>query len=174
MKALRALSGGIDRLTDAVGAGLRWLALLLVAVGVINVIGRYLGAQLGMQLSSNALLEAQLQAFSVIFLLGASYLLRHDGHIRVDIINSHLGARLRAWIDLLGTLFFLIPFCLAMLFFGTDYVLRAWSRLELSPNPGGLPLYPIKTVILIAFALLLLQAISHLIKSADQLRGDPS
>ncbi len=170
MKTLRALSQQIDRLTDVVGLLLRWLALLLVGVGVINVIGRYLGAQLGMQLSSNALLEAQLQAFSVIFLLGASYLLRHDGHIRVDIVNSHLRARTRAWIDLLGTLLGLMPFCLVMLVFGADYVARAWSRLEVSPNPGGLPLYPIKTVILVAFALLLLQALSHAVKSLERLR----
>lgn len=171
MTALRALSRIIDSISEAVGRGLRWVALLLIGLGVVNVIGRYLGAQIGFQLSSNALLEAQTQAFAVIFLLGASYLLRHDGHIRVDIINSHLSARARAWIDLIGALIFLMPFCIAMLVFGLDFVERSWSRLEVSPNPGGLPLYPIKTVILVGFALLLLQAVSQAIKAADRLRG---
>ncbi|QGM21858.1 TRAP transporter small permease subunit [Spiribacter sp. 2438] len=173
MNTLRAFSRQIDRLTDWVGFALRWLALALVAVGVINVVGRYLGAQLGMQLSSNALLEFQLQAFSVIFLLGASYLLRHDGHIRVDILNNQLKPRTRAWIDLVGTVGFLLPFCLVMIHFSVDFVVRSWSRLEVSPNPGGLPLYPIKTMLLVAFVLLLLQGISHAIKCLDRLAGAP-
>ncbi len=171
MDPLLRLSEWIDTLSDRVGQGLRWVALLLVVVGVVNVIGRYLGAQLGMQLSSNALLEAQIQAFAVIFLLGSAYLLRHDGHIRVDILQSRFGPRLRAWIELLGALMALIPFCMVMLIYGVDYVARAWSRLEVSPNPGGLPLYPIKTMILIGFSLLLLQGISQAIKAAARLRG---
>lgn len=171
MNPLLRLSEWIDMLSDGVGRGLRWVALLLVIVGVVNVIGRYLGAQLGMQLSSNALLEAQIQAFAVIFLLGSAYLLRHDGHIRVDILQSRFSPRLRAWIELLGALMALIPFCVVMLVYGVDYVARAWSRLEVSPNPGGLPLYPIKTMILVAFSLLLLQGVSQAIKAAARLRG---
>ncbi|MEX0385959.1 TRAP transporter small permease subunit [Spiribacter onubensis] len=171
MNPLLRLSEWIDMLSDGVGRGLRWVALLLVILGVVNVIGRYLGAQLGMQLSSNALLEAQIQAFAVIFLLGSAYLLRHDGHIRVDILQSRFSPRLRAWIELLGALMALIPFCVVMLVYGVDYVARAWSRLEVSPNPGGLPLYPIKTMILVAFSLLLLQGVSQAIKAAARLRG---
>lgn len=161
----------IDTLSDWTGIALRGVALALVGLGVINVMGRYLGARLGMQLSSNALLEAQTQAFAIIFLLGAAYLLRHDGHIRVDILQSRFSPRLRDWIDLLGSLLALVPFCAVMLLYGIDYVAVAWSRLEASPNPGGLPLYPIKTVLLIGFMLLLLQGLSQAIKAAARIRG---
>ncbi|PZA00448.1 C4-dicarboxylate ABC transporter substrate-binding protein [Gammaproteobacteria bacterium 2W06] len=171
MRGLLTLSGMIDALSDRVGRALRWVAMLMIALGVINVIGRYLGAELGMQLSSNALLEGQIQAFAVIFLLGSAYLLRHDGHIRVDILQSRFSARTRAWVDLLGALLALVPFCGVMLLNGVGYVALAWARGEVSPNPGGLPLYPIKTVILIGFALLLAQGISQAIKAAATLTG---
>lgn len=164
MRHLLALSRGIDRLSGLIGRGLSWVTLVLIALGVINVIGRYLGAQLGMQLSSNALLEAQTQAFDLIFLLGATYLLQRDGHIRVDILHSQLSPKVQAWIDVVGTLLLLIPFCALLIWFSLEYVGRAWSRLEVSPNPGGLPLYPIKTLVPLAFGLLALQGLSELIK----------
>lgn len=170
MRHLLRISRWIDRVNGMLGRGLGWVAFALIALGVINVVGRYLGAQLGMQLSSNMLLEAQTQAFNLIFLLGAAYLFLRDGHIRVDIVHSRLSDRARAWIDIAGTALMLIPFCLTVLWFSWDYVARAWSRLETSPHPNGLPLYPIKTVILIAFALLLLQGISEIIKRIDFLR----
>lgn len=172
MRHLLQVSHWIDRLNGVLGRGLGWVTLALIALGVINVVGRYLGARLGVQLSSNMLLEAQTQAFNLIFLLGAAYLLLRDGHIRVDIIHSRLGNRTRAWIDIAGTALMLIPFCLTVIWFGWNYVSLSWSRLEVSPHPGGLPLYPIKTVILIAFALLLLQGVSEIIKRIDFLRSD--
>ncbi len=171
MKQLLALSRAIDRATAAVGRALSWVALALIAIGVVNVVGRYVGAQLGMQLSSNALLEAQMQAFDLLFLFGAAYLLQRDGHIRVDILHARLAPRLRAWIDIAGTLLLLVPFCALVLWFSVEYVGRAWSRLEMSPNPGGLPLYPIKTAIPLAFALLVLQGLSELIKRCAVLAG---
>lgn len=171
MRHLLRISRSIDRVNEILGRGLGWVAFVLIALGAINVVGRYLGAQLGMQLSSNVLLEAQTQAFNLIFLLGAAYLFLRDGHIRVDILHSRLGARAHAWIDIAGTALLLIPFCLTVLWFSWDYVAQSWSRLEVSPHPGGLPLYPIKTVILIAFALLLLQGISEIIKRIDFLRS---
>lgn len=164
MHALLKLSRGIDRFSDWIGNALSWVAMALVALGVINVIGRYVGAQLGMQLSSNALLEAQTQAFDLMFLLGACYLLRRDGHIRIDIVHGRLSPRTQAWIDIVGTIAVLAPFCGFLIWLSLDYAGNAWSRLEMSPNPGGLPLYPIKTVIPLAFGLLLLQGLSELIK----------
>lgn len=172
MQYLVILSRTIDRVSWQVGQGLRWIALLLVILGVVNVVGRYLGAQLGMQLSSNSLLEAQIQAFNLMFLLGAAYLLLENGHIRVDVLHSRFSAYTKAWIDFLGSVLLLIPFCLLMLGYSFDYVLKAWQRLEVSPNPGGLPLYPIKTVLLIGFALLLLQAVSQAIKSIVLIREE--
>lgn len=170
MQYLVVFSRTIDRANWLVGQGLRWIALVLVVLGVVNVVGRYLGAQLSMQLSSNSLLEAQIQAFNVMFLLGGAYLLLENGHIRVDVLHSKFSAHTKAWIDFLGSVLLLIPFCLLMLGYSFDYVLRAWQRLEVSPNPGGLPLYPIKTVLLIGFTLLLLQGVSQAIKAAAVIR----
>ncbi|MEX1080443.1 MAG: TRAP transporter small permease subunit [Halofilum sp. (in: g-proteobacteria)] len=164
------MSRGIDRATAAIGRGLSWVTLALIALGVINVVGRYIGAQVGMQLSSNALLEAQTQAFDLIVLLGAAHLLQRDGHIRVDILHARLSPRVRAWIDIIGTLLLLLPFCVLVIWFSVEYVSRSWSRLEVSPNPGGLPLYPIKTAIPLAFALLALQGLSELVKRCAVLR----
>lgn len=171
MRTLLTLSRAVDRLSNAIGGVLAWVTLTLIALGVINVIGRYLGAQLGMQLSSNALLEAQTQAFDVIFLLGAAYLLKRDGHIRVDILHSRLPPRVRAWVDIVGTVLLLAPFCALVIWFSLEYVGRSWSRMEMSPNPGGLPLYPIKTLIPLALGLLVLQGLSELIKRLAFLAG---
>lgn len=173
MAGLRRLSRAIDAVNAFVGHLLAWVVVILVVLGVVNVIGRYLGAHLGMQLSSNAILEAQTQAFNLIFLLGAAALLLHGGHIRVDILHSRFSKRARDWVDLVGHLLVLLPFSLTMIWLSWDYVMRSWSRLEVSPNPGGLPLYPIKTVILIAFVLLALQGASEIVKRIDALRGGP-
>ena len=170
MQYLVFFSRAVDRFSWHVGRSLRWVALALVVLGVVNVIGRYLGARFGIQLSSNSLLEAQIQAFNLIFLLGGAYLLLENGHIRVDVLHSKFSAYTKAWIDFLGSVILLIPFCLLMLGYSFNYVLRAWERLEVSPNPGGLPLYPIKTVLLVGFALLLLQGISQAIKAAAVIR----
>ena len=170
MAGFRRLSRTIDAVNGCIGRILAWVAMVLVVLGVINVVGRYLGAHLGMQLSSNALLEAQTQAFNLIFLLGAAWLLMRGGHIRVDILYGRFGPRLREWVDLIGHVVILIPFSLTMVWLSWDYVVRSWERLEVSPNPGGLPLYPIKTVILVAFLLLLLQGFSEIIKRVAALR----
>jgi len=170
MAGFRRLSRTIDTVNGFIGRILAWVAVVLVVLGVINVVGRYLGAHLGMQLSSNAVLEAQTQAFNLIFLLGAAWLLMRGGHIRVDILHSRFGPRLREWVDLIGHVVILIPFSLTMMWLSWDYVMRSWTRLEVSPNPGGLPLYPIKTVILVAFLLLALQGLSEIIKRVDALR----
>ncbi|QIT55164.1 TRAP transporter small permease subunit [Aquisalimonas sp. 2447] len=173
MRVLVLIARVIDGVNGVIGRAMGWVALLMVTIGVINVVGRYLGAQIGMQLSSNALLEAQTYAYSMIFLLAAAHVLCGNGHIRVDIIYAGRSQRTRAWIDIFGTLIFLLPFCIFALYFSVGYVERSWNVLESSPNPGGLPRYPIKTVILIGFAMLLLQGGSELIKRIAWLRGVP-
>lgn len=173
MRGLLLLARVIDWINGVVGRAMGWVAVAMVAIGVINVVGRYLGASLGMQLSSNALLEAQTYAYSMIFFLAAAYVLRRNGHIRVDVIYATLSRRVRAWIDIFGILVFLIPFCIFALYFSIDYVERSWRLLESSPNPGGLPRYPIKTVILLGFSMLLIQGVSELIKRIAWLRGIP-
>jgi TRAP-type mannitol/chloroaromatic compound transport system permease small subunit len=176
-----AFSKGIDSVTTALGRAMWWLTLFMVLIGAYNVFTRYafgtianlFGDRVALLLSGNVYLELQTYAYNLVFLLGAAYVLKADAHVRVDIVFSQLSARARSWIDILGATLFLIPFCTLGIFFSQSYVARSWLRLEVSPNPGGLPRYPIKTVIVIAFALLIAQAISETIKNVAFLRGHP-
>lgn len=179
MTFLLAISRGIDGATTLLGRMTWWASLLLVLVGVQNVIGRYgyqwirriFSDDVARALSNNTYFEMQTLLYNIIFLLGAAYVLRVDSHVRVDIIFSRLHARTRAWIDIVGTLVFLFPFAWMGIFFGNSYVARSWSQLEVSPNPGGLLRYPIKTLIIVAFALLIVQGLSQIIKHVAFLRG---
>ena len=177
MRSLLRISTAIDRLNDRIGSTIQWLALVTVVIGALNAIARYTGRYTGVSLSSNAYLDLQWYLFSIIFLMGAAYGLNHDYHVRVDVLYSRLGRRARAWIDLIGSVLFLVPFAVLMLWVSWGPVFRSWSILETSPDPGGLPRYPIKTVILVSFFLLLLQAISQIVKNAAILAepaGGPS
>jgi TRAP-type mannitol/chloroaromatic compound transport system permease small subunit len=173
MHALRTIAEKIDALNRGLGSLLRWLAVLMIFMGAYNAVARYLSRSVGVPLSSNALNEAQWYLFSLIFLLGAAYALEVDAHVRVDVLYGRLSRRARGWIDLLGTLFFLIPFCVLMLWVSYPTVRNSWTIREVSPDPGGLPRWPIKAVILVAFVLLLLQAFSQLVKAIDAIRGVP-
>ena len=166
MTSLLRLSAAIDRLNDRIGSAIQWLALVMVVVGALNAIARYAGRFTSVSLSSNAYLELQWYLFSLIFLMGAAYGLNHDYHVRVDVLYERLGRRARAWIDLIGSVLFLVPFAVMMLWVSWGPVVRSWGILETSPDPGGLPRYPIKTVILVSFFLLLLQGISQIVKNA--------
>ena len=166
MRALRRISAAIDRLNDRIGSAIQWLALITVVIGALNAIARYAGRYTGVSLSSNAYLDLQWYLFSIIFLMGAAYGLNHDYHVRVDVLYSRLGRRARAWIDLIGSVLFLVPFAVLMLWVSWGPVFRSWSILETSPDPGGLPRYPIKAVILVSFFLLFLQALSEIVKNA--------
>ena len=165
MTSLRRLSAAIDRLNDRIGAAIQWIALIMVIVGSFNAIARYAGRYTSLSLSSNAYLELQWYLFSLIFLMGAAYGLNHDYHVRVDVLYARLGPRARAWIDLIGSALFLAPFAIVMLWISWGPIANSWSILETSPDPGGLPRYPIKTVILVSFFLLLLQAFSQIVKN---------
>jgi len=104
-------------------------------------------------------------------MLGAAYALRSDVHVRVGIFYSKLSPRGQAWVDLLGTIFFLIPFSVIVLWLSLSWVQASWTVHEVSPNPGGLPRYPIKTVVPVAFALLILQGISQAIRAVAVILG---
>ncbi len=181
MTFLLAITRGIDAATTLLGKLTWWASLFLVLIGVQNVVARYgyqwirrmFGDQVAAALSNNTYLELQTLLYNIIFLVGAAYVLRADGHVRVDIIFSRLRARTKAWIDILGTTFFLFPFAWMGIYFGHTYVARSWAQLEISPNPGGLARYPIKTLIIVAFALLIVQGVSQIIKHAAFLRGVP-
>lgn len=172
VRRLLKISTAIDALTEQLGKLADWIVLLTVAVGFYNVAARYLGRFIGVKLSSNALIELQWYLFSLIFFFGFAYILKHGANVRVDFLYSNWSERKRAWIDLLGTILFLIPFCILGLWVTLNPVLLSWGRLpdgswsqwELSSDADGLPRAPIKTMILVAFTLLLLQAISQTIK----------
>jgi TRAP-type mannitol/chloroaromatic compound transport system permease small subunit len=145
----------------------------MVLIGAFNALARYIGTHIGMQLGSNTSLEAQWYLFAMVFMLGAAATLRHDQHVRVDVLYGRLSDRSKAWVDLWGTLLLLLPFCVLSGWASWDYVLNSWESLELSPDPGGLPRYPIKTVILLTFGLLFLQGISTVCKSVLTLQCSP-
>ena len=171
MRLLRRLSSAVDRLNDRIGVAIRWLVLLMVLTGAGGAVIRYLSRGLGLSLNLVPAAEAQWYLFSAVFLLGAAYALRHGVHVRVDVVYERLGDRARAWIDLIGTTLFLIPFALLMLWVSFPAVRSSWQIRETSPDPGGLPRYPIKALILVSFALLLLQALSQMVKHVDVIRG---
>jgi TRAP-type mannitol/chloroaromatic compound transport system permease small subunit len=161
----------IDRVSEWSGWGLYWLTLGMVGVGAFNAIARYLGRYAGVRLSSNMWIELQWYLFSLVFLLGAAYTLKYDDHVRVDVLYGRLSRQGKAWINLLGTVLFLLPFCGVVLWMSIPFVTNSWAVLEASPDPGGLPRYPIKTVIPLALLLLMLQGVSLMIREVAVLRG---
>ncbi len=165
------LAHRIDAFNERIGRWMAWLVVIMVGIGAFNAVVRYLSRFTGMNLSSNAYIELQWYLFSMVFLLGAAYGLRHNAHVRVDVLYGRLSSRGKAWINLVGTFLFLIPFCILMIWTSWEYVLNSWSIFEASPDPGGLPRYPIKTIIPLAFVLLLLQAVSQAVKQVAILRG---
>jgi len=168
------LARSIDALTERIGRLTYWLTLAMVLLGSYNAIARYMERYTGLGLSSNMYLELQWYLFSLVFLLGAAYGLKHDVHVRVDVVYESLSKRGRAWINLLGTALFLFPFSLLMLVMSWPMVRNTWAVWEQSPDPGGLPRYPIKTVIPLAFLLLIAQGIAFTIRQVAVLRGDDS
>lgn len=172
MNGLLRVSNAIDAVTEAIGRLLPYLVVLMIGVGFYNVVARYLGRFIGRTFTNNSALEIQWYLYSILFFLGFAYILKHNINVRVDFLYAKWDARRRAWVDLLGTLLFLIPFCILGIVVTVNPVLSSWGRLpngswgtwEISPDPNGLPRAPIKTMIIVAFVLLLLQAISQLIK----------
>ncbi len=166
MRALLALAKAIDVLSEGVGRIIAWLTLLVALLSAGNALMRY-----GFSYSSNAYLEAQWYMFSLIFLLGGAYALKKNAHVRIDLIYGRLSPRTRAWIDLLGTLLFLIPMALGVLYLAWPWAMTSLAIRETSPDVGGLPRWPIKLALLVGFALLALQGLSELIKRIAFLAG---
>jgi len=172
MQTLLRLSRMIDSLIERIGRLTGWLIVLMILIGLYNVIVRYLGRYLGRTLSSNLYLELQWYLFSIIFFFGFAYVLRHNQNVRVDFLYTKWPVKRRALINLVGDLLFLIPFCIMGIIVALNPVLASWGRLpdgswgewELSPDANGLPRAPIKSMIIVGFVLLLLQAISETIK----------
>jgi TRAP-type mannitol/chloroaromatic compound transport system permease small subunit len=179
MRSLLKIASIIDNFTEKLGGLINWLVLLTVSVGFYNVMARYLGRFIGVQLSSNALIELQWYLFSILFLLGFAYILKHGDNVRVDFLYANFSEKQRSLVDFFGTVLFLIPFCLIGLWVTFNPVLQSWGYLpdgswgtwEISPDANGLPRAPIKTMIPIGLILLLLQSISQAIKYLAVLLG---
>lgn len=179
MRILLRFARGVDRLTERLGELSTVLVLVTIAVGFYNVVVRYTGRFFGIQLSSNLYIELQWYLYSLIFFLGFPYILKHDVNVRVDFLYAHWSPRTRAWVDLVGTLVSLIPFCILGIYVTFGPVLSSWGRLpngewgtwEVSPDPNGLPRAPLKSMIIVAFAALLLQALAQLVKYIAVIRG---
>lgn len=155
----------IDWITEWYGKIVYWLVLVMIGVGVWNVIGRYIGKIIGENLSSNSFIELQWYLFDLIFFLGAAYTLKKDSHVRVDIFYKNWSLKTKSLANILGIILFLIPFCGVVIYFSWQYVINSWQIMEISPDDGGLPRYPIKTLMIISPILLIIQGISELIKN---------
>lgn len=172
MPALQRIHRTIDGLTERVGRAVSWLVLGMVLVGAFNALARYSGRFVGVNLSSNGWLELQWYLFSTVFLLGAADALRRNAHVRVDVLYGQLSKRNQAWIDLVGGLVFLIPFCVFAIWVSMPSVRASWAVLEGSPDPGGLPRFPLKTLIVVSFGMLVAQGVSQVLKAAERIRGE--
>jgi TRAP-type mannitol/chloroaromatic compound transport system permease small subunit len=172
VNVLLALSRLIDRMTERIGHTIYWLVLVAVLISAANATVRKI-----FNYSSNSFLEIQWYLFSLIFLFLAGYTLKNNEHVRIDIITGRLSARARAWIDVFGTLFFLLPMAFLIMWLSWPVFVDAWERNEVSTNAGGLIVWPARLMVPIGFFLLIVQAFSELIKRFAFLRGmipDPS
>lgn len=158
-------------MNERVGKLISWLVVIMVLLGAYNAITRKLSQTIGVDLSSNAYIEAQWFMFSLVFLWGAGYTLKHQGHVRVDILYSRVSERAKSWINVIGTCLFLFPLCALILWVSYSYAADSWAVMEASADPGGLPRYLIKSAIPIAFLLLIVQGVSELIKEIAFLKG---
>lgn len=166
MEALLKLSVVVDALNERIGQAAKWLVLLSVLVSAGNALFRY-----GFNMSSNAWLEIQWYMFALVFLLGAGYTLKHNGHVRIDVLHGRFSPRTKAWVDLIGSLFFLMPTAVLIAWLGWAGFADSYAIGEMSPDAGGLLRWPIKLAIPIGFALLALQGVSEAIKRAAFLAG---
>ncbi len=158
----------INQLNETVGRAVAWLTTALVLVIGYDVAGRYL-----FNTSSAGVVELEWHLFSFIFLLGAAYALKHDRHVRVDVFYQNFSPKQQAWVNLIGTLLFLLPFCFVVVRESWQFAVNAWAIQEGSPDPGGLPArYVVKAAIPLGFLLLLLQGLSLLFQSILTLTDD--
>ena len=151
----------IDEFNERVGVAVSWLTTVLVLVVCFDVLTRYV-----FNFSLVWVQELEWHVFSLIFLFGAAYTLKHDQHVRVDLFYDGRSPKAKAAVNLFGTLVFLLPFCLVLIWGSQDFVINSFNVREISANPGGLPArYFLKACIPIAALLLLMQGISLAIRS---------
>ncbi len=167
MGALLAFSRGIDAVNGVFGRVADWCVLLACLISAGNAFSRYL-----LNLSSNSMLEIQWYLFGVMVLLGASYTLKVNEHVRVDLVYGSVTERKRLWIDAIGIAVFLLPVTIYMTYLSWPFFTTSLRQWEQSQNAGGLLVWPIKFVLPLGFALLTIQGVSELIKRIAALRGE--
>lgn len=166
MNALLKLSRRIDALTERIGKSAIWLVLVVVLVSAGNAVMRYT-----INFSSNALLEIQWYLFGLIFFSCSGYTLLRNEHVRIDLISARFSRRAQAWIDVFGILFFLMPMAVAIMALSWPVFMHALESGEMSNSAGGLIVWPARLMVPAGFALLILQAVSELIKRFGFLLG---
>lgn len=166
MRFLLPLARSIDALNERVGRATLWLVLIVVLISAGNAISRF-----ALGWSSNAWLEIQNYLFAAIVLLAAGWVLKHNGHVRVDVLAGRLSPRAQNWIDVFGLLVFLLPMALLIAWLSWPTFVNAWYTGEGSPNAGGLIRWPARLLLPLGFALLILQGVAELIKRLAFLTG---
>jgi TRAP-type mannitol/chloroaromatic compound transport system permease small subunit len=167
-RALEAVADLLDGLNEWLGRAVSWLSLLMVVVTFVIVVLRY-----AFDLGWIWLQESVTYMHATLFMVGAAYTLKHEGHVRVDIFYQRFTPRIRAWVDLLGSLLLLFPVCIFTFVISWWYVSTAWSRFEGSREAGGLDaVFLLKTLILVLAVLLILQGLSQAIRSLLLLQGE--
>lgn len=166
MQALLKLSRAVDWLNAQVGKWVIWLILASTLISGVNAVVRKV-----FNVSSNAYLEVQWYLFAAAFLLAAGYTLLQGEHVKIDVISSRFSKRTQIWIDVFGFVFFLMPVCFAILYYGIPFFLQGFRSGEMSSNAGGLIRWPVYLMIPIGFSLLMAQGVSELIKRIAFLQG---
>lgn len=167
MRKLLRFSRGVDALNTYIGRWVAWALLAAILVSAVNATVRKV-----FNTSSNAWLEIQWILFGAVFLLCSAWALIANEHIRIDIVNNMLPRQVRNWIDVIGHVFFLLPVTIVLVWLGWPFFWRSLMQNEQSTNAGGLPVYPSKFLIPLAFTLLLVQGLSELIKRIAIMRGE--
>lgn len=161
------VSRALDKFVKGVGDLVSWIWVILVLVIVANVTLRYVFGRGFIELE-----EAQWHLYAIGWLIGLSYCVQNDGHIRIDILHDRFKPRTKAWIDFLGILFFLIPYTYIVLRYSPEWIEYSFRTNEISDAPGGLThRWAIKSVLFIAYAVLLVAAISRLLRAASFIFG---
>lgn len=166
MRFLLRVSGLIDALNERVGRVIMWLILVVVLISAGNAMVRK-----AFHMGSNALLDLQWYLYSCVFLLGAGYAFLKNVHVRIDFVSSRLTARGRSWVDIVGIVVFLVPFCSMLIEMSWPLFVKAWVSGEMSQNAGGLIRWPVYLLVPVGMTLLLVQSASELIKRIAFLRG---